>query len=375
MFLFLAAAAAGISWSVGPPCVPYELTVGFTSRTAFESAVSVVRLSGKTCEEIPGIQAMTVRFPEGTSRPAAESWLSRLPNALYIEPNYFAKAQFIPNDPAFPNQFNLRLVAAAPAWDVEQGASNVVIAILDSGIDTDHPELVSKIKPGHDFVQEDNSPEDDFGHGTFCAGIAAAETNNGIGLAGAAPGCTLMPVKVLDSTGYGTYSDIAQGIIYAADHGAKVISMSFAGSSYSGALENAVDYAWNKGSMLIAAAGNSGNRSPVFPAAIRRVLAVGSVNKIGRRSNFSNYGSWVSVAAPGEFVYSTYLNGGYASLQGTSMSTALVAGEAAIVSSRLGPSATPGLIRRTIERTSIPAGHVWRYGVVNFYRALLAARL
>jgi len=351
--------------------MPGELLVGLDSERSVDGFATLMSVDSASAEPLYGLGVLRVRLAPGQSPVAAAAALKKLPFVRFVEPNGIAKAQFVPNDPAFVNQFNVKQVFAPFAWDLELGTPSTVIAIVDTGVDLTHPELASRLLPGFDYVNSDSDPSDDNGHGTLCAGVAAAEANNGIGLAGAAPGCSILPVKVLDANAWGSYSNIANGIRYAADRGANVISLSLAGSSPSSTLERAVRYAWSRGVIVIAAAGNQGSSRKVYPAAIREALAVASVDKRRVRSSFSNWGSWVDVAAPGEMVYSTYLNGGYFSAQGTSMSCALVAGQAGLIWSKLGSSGSPGRVRWHIESSAIPLGRWVARGHVNFYRSIL----
>lgn len=257
------------------------------------------------------------------------------PNVIFAEPNYIAKALVTtPNDLSFSQQWGLTKIYAPEAWDIEKGNSNVIIAIVDTGIDLDHPDLDEKIVPGYDFVNEDSEPMDDNGHGTHCAGIAAAESNNGQGIAGVAWGSKLMPVKVLDSDGAGTYSDVAEGIIYTADNGAKVINLSLGAYSYSQTLQDAVDYAYQKGCVIVAAAGNDNTNEPLYPAAYNNVTSVAATDQSDERWTSSNYGDYIDVCAPGVDIYSTSLDNIYTSASGTSASSSFVSGLAALLLSQ-----------------------------------------
>jgi subtilisin family serine protease len=261
-----------------------------------------------------------------------------------------------PNDPAFGLQWNLPMVGAPSAWQVATGA-NVTIAVVDSGVDLQHGDLQGGKIVGHaDCVAHDpcrdNSPQDgqdDFGHGTHVAGIAAANTNNGIGVAGVAPDASILDVKVLDSTGSGSADDVARGIRYAADHGAAVINLSLGNISQSllgTPFQDALDYAFTKkGALPVIAAGNN---FVLTSGPITHAIVVGALNRSGLKASYSNIGSsqWVIDAPGGEpddtnetcasaplGVLSTYFNNSYACLAGTSMAAPHVAGAAAILSS------------------------------------------
>jgi thermitase len=214
---------------------------------------------------------------------------------------------------------------------VTRSHPGIKIAIVDTGVDLSHPELAKKIVGGWDFVDNDAVPQDGNGHGTSVAGVAAAVTNNALGIAGTAPEASILPVRVLNNSGSGTIANVAAGIMYAADQGAQVINISLGGSSGSTALQQAVQYAWNKGSVLVAAAGASGSTTPTYPAAYPEVIAVACTTQSDTLCSFSTYGSWVDVGAPGVNIRTISSGGGTVYLSGTSYSAAIVSGVAALL--------------------------------------------
>ena len=226
-----------------------------------------------------------------------------------------------------------------------------------NGLDDDGNGLVDDVQGWHFYTQGgnhygDNRVADDYGHGTHVAGIAAAQTNNGVGIAGMAGGSRLMTVKVLDQYGLGWYFDIARGIVYAVDNGARVINLSLGGTAPSETLQAAADYAREKGALLVAATGNSGGRV-LYPAACERVIAVAATDRTDQHPTFSNYGPQVDVAAPGVDIYSTwYRRDGYFSQSGTSMATPHVSGLAALIWSER-PTWSPEQIDDTLMRTAL----------------------
>ncbi|PRZ16000.1 thermitase [Laceyella sediminis] len=296
--------------------------------------------------------------------------LKKDPNVEYAEPNYYLHASYTPNDPYFSSrQYGPQKIQAPQAWDIAEG-SGAKIAIVDTGVQSNHPDLAGKVVGGWDFVDNDSTPQDGNGHGTHCAGIAAAVTNNSTGIAGTAPKASILAVRVLDNSGSGTWTAVANGITYAADQGAKVISLSLGGTVGNSGLQQAVDYAWSKGSVVVAAAGNAGNTAPNYPAYYSNAIAVASTDQNDNKSSFSTYGSWVDVAAPGSSIYSTYPTSTYASLSGTSMATPHVAGVAGLLASQ-GRSAAN--IRAAIENTADKisgTGTYWAKGRVNAYKAV-----
>ncbi len=273
----------------------------------------------------------------------------------FVELNYSVQAaDVIPNDPGWSLQYGLVAIRAPQGWELSTGTSSVTIAILDSGVDLGHPDLAGKVMAGYDFVNNDNTPQDDFGHGTHVAGIAAAQGNNGLGVAGVSWGAQIMPVKVLDRFGGGSYANVAAGIVWAADHGAQVINLSLGGALPSLTLESAVLYAYNKGLLLVAASGNGGSAQVLYPARYPQVLAVGATNFSNQPASFSNYGPEVDVAAPGENIYSLGIGGTFTE-SGTSMSASYVSGLAAILFSFISDA---GKVRGAIESSALDVGPV-----------------
>ncbi len=251
-----------------------------------------------------------------------------LENVEIRNKGYAAKAAEVPDDVNYGKQWGLAKVQASQAWNLSHGSSVIKIAILDSGIDSSHPELASKITVNKNFT-ESNTTEDKYGHGTFVAGIAAAETNNKLGIAGMGYNVSLMNVKVLGDNGGGSYAWIIRGIIWAADNGANVINLSMGGDIDSKDMQEAVDYAWSKGVVIVAASGNNGNSKPYYPAYYNRCIAVAATDQNDCRYSFSDFGSWVSVAAPG-CSFSTMPGNSYETMGGTSMASPYVAGLAGL---------------------------------------------
>lgn len=281
---------------------------------------------------IPGISRslVTVKDPE-----QARKQLERDPRVASVELNHIRHAFATPNDPRFAGEQQYLLPLRLPAaWDVSQGATAVKIAIVDTGVDLDHPDLAPRIVAGHDFVSNDAVAQDDEGHGTMVAGIAAASTNNGIGIAGVAWNASIMPLKALDDTGAGSDFDIADAITWAADNGAQVINLSLGVPWTSVTLYDAIQYARQHGAVVVAAAGNDGSPTASYPGAYAD-LAVSATDAAGDAAWFSNSGYWVDLAAPGIDVTSTALASGpvdaYAKGAGTSFASPIVAGVAALV--------------------------------------------
>jgi type VII secretion-associated serine protease mycosin len=247
--------------------------------------------------------------------------------------------QLIPNDPLYSQQWGMPMIGANKMWDVTTGVKEVIVAVIDSGVDYNHEDLAAVNKSlGFDFVNNDNDPMDDNGHGTHVAGIIAATMNNGKGVVGVAPGVTVMPVKVCNNLGKCLSTDMADGVRWAVDHGAKIISISLGGTSSDRRTSDATKYAVTKGSLVIAAAGNSGKEAPSYPGAYPWVIAVGAIDSTAKRASYSQYGSFLDIMGPGSNIISTVPKGscelcdpsGYSSLSGTSMATPHVSGVVAL---------------------------------------------
>lgn len=322
------------------------------------------------------VRVMTV---SPAQRDAVLQLLRRHPNIEFAEPDYIARSCLSPNDPYFASgaEWHLPKVSAPSAWNVTTGSTNVILAVVDTGVDLAHPDLAGRLLPGYNFVSNTSDPTDDNGHGTAVSGTAAATGNNGVGVAGLAWNCQILPVKVLDASGSGSYSAVAQGITYAADHGARIINLSLGGPSASSTLQSAIDYAWSKGVVVIAAAGNNGNSQPSYPGACNHVIAVSALQSNDTLPSWSSYGSYVSLAAPGVGIWTCCTNATYVSWSGTSFSSPIVAGVATLVAS-VNPALSNAQITSILKSTATDLGTVgydiyYGYGRVNANNAVLAA--
>ncbi len=295
------------------------------------------------------------------------------PEVEWAEPARVMQIQGVPNDPSFSSLWGMTKIQAPSAWDIAQGAG-VVVAVVDTGVDHTHPDLAANIWsnpkeiPGNgidddgngyvddtwgwNFVSNTNAPLDGHSHGTHVSGTIAAVGNNGVGVIGVAPAAKIMAVKGLDDDGSGYDSDLAQGIVYAADNGADVINMSWGGIGDSPLIEEAVDYAHSLGVVLVAAAGNSAiDASQFLPAKYASVITVSAFNSADVIASFSNFGSKIDVAAPGVSILSTVPGGYYSSYNGTSMASPHVAGLAALLLSQH-PAYTNEQVRQAIRRAA-----------------------
>jgi len=333
--------------------VPSQVLVGFKPDVTYSTVEALA--SSLNCSIIRKLRKRNVYLWKVKGIGREEEVINQLqtnPDVLYAERNGLAypDGQKLPNDPAFNLQWNLHQASDADIDAPEGwyeiynkfgriGDPNIVIAIVDTGVDYNHPDLSASMwtdsnsHHGYDFVNGDDYPMDDAGHGTHVAGIAAAVTNNSTGVAGVSWGCSIMAVKVLPAVGGGSNADISDGVDYAVDNGARVINMSLTGTAYSLALENAINDAYDANVVLVAAAGNYADDLDVnkyYPACYDKVICVSATNSNDQYTNFTNYGSYVDVAAPGEEIYSTLCNNTYGYMSGTSMATPHVSGLAAL---------------------------------------------
>jgi len=386
---------------------PGEILVKFKGGfSAIGIRSALVAHDARVLGEIKDLGIIRLGVPVGEELRIIES-LRRNPLVEYAEPDYIVQggsgvgctlhdsqavlhtSAVVPNDEYYRWQWNLSKIGIPQAWDTTTGGS-VVIAILDTGVGLEHPDLKAKIwtnpdeNPcngidddgngkvddvhGWDFVNDDNDPQDDYWKGTVVAGIAAAEADNEEGIAGVSWGARIMPVKVLNSEARGFYSDIIEGICYAADEGAKVINMSFGATAPSPGLADAVNYAHSRGCLLVAMAGDWVDGNPiVYPAALPNVVAVAATDDADVRWDRSEYGPYVDVAAPGaggkditgaEGILSTYWYKGihtYAFWASTGAAAPHVAGLAALIWS-VNPHLTPDEVEGIIEQTAVDLG-------------------
>ncbi|HPG40718.1 MAG TPA: S8 family serine peptidase [bacterium] len=354
------------------------------------------------------------------------------PAVEYAEPVYISKINATPNDPSLNKQTHWNIMKTAEAWDISKGSANVIISIIDTGVDWDHDDLAAHIKenlgedtnhdgkfttadvnnidddgngyiddfrgwdfvdsyeyssddtrpaPGEDGANPDNDPNDFNGHGTHCAGLASAVTDNATGVAGMGWSCSILPVRCgyqgRDGNGY--VIDGYNGVVYATDNGANIISMSWGGSRYSSYAQDIINYAWENGVVLVSGSGNSdpGAYGPHYPGSYENVLCVAAtIHDVDKKASFSNYHTSVDVCAPGTQIYSTLPNSAYGYMSGTSMSTPIVAGLAGLVKALHPGWSNERIVTQIVETTDNideknPTYAGWLgSGRVNAYRAL-----
>ena len=311
--------------------------------------------------------------------------LSLLEEIEAVEPNYFYTKQqqepFVRRDGEFPNdeffepyQWNLTQIFAEIGWDISSGSEDIPIAILDSGADPEHEDLKDRIIKGYNAFKDDGEFYDEHGHGTHVSGITAAMTNNDIGIAGVSWFNPILPVKVLNEDAEGTAFEVANGIRWATDNGAKVINMSLGDTFNSRIMHDAVRYAYKNDVVLIAAAGNDNVETPMYPAAYDEVIAVSAVDNQRHKAIFSNFGNHIEVTAPGEHIPSTFLDNSYVMMSGTSMAAPHVAGLAGLIRS-IRPELSNDEVTEIIRSTANDIGPegldpYYGYGEINVLRAL-----
>ena len=357
--------------------VPGQLLVQSTLNANPNDVSRTLRTHGASVQgEIPQIKVHVLRVPD----PALEHVKKALESTglfTFVERDFIARPASTPNDPSFVSEWHLLKIQAPAAWDLTLGSASTPIAIVDSGADPTHSDLKPKLLAGWSWVLGSSNTSDGNGHGTIVSGAAAAATNNAIGVAGVGWNNPIMPLAVLRSDGSAYYSDMASAITYAADHGVRVISMSLASSMGSSALQSAVDYAWNKGSVLFAAAANYNTSTPYYPAAYNNAVAVAATTSSDTKSSYSNYGNWIDLSAPGDSILTTYNGGGFGYASGTSLATPVAAGVAALVLS-IKPSLSASGLVGVLEQSADDLGtagfdQYFGWGRVNALRAVSAA--
>ena len=366
---------------------------GIVNITAFQFLKDVEATFGvqKISQLHPGIddrllsRTYQVEFSQINRVSELVTYLSELDQLKYAERKELHESFLSPNDQYYTNSFNsgqwaLFQIDAPLAWDISTGSSDIVVAVTDNAINISHPDLVNKMVPGWDAVDNDNDPSpcggNDGFHGSHVSGIVGAETNNNIGIASIGYNVSIMPVKIGDCN-TGSLTSGYDGIIWAADNGADVINMSWGGGGSSNYGQNVCSYAWNLGTILIAAAGNDGTNQQFYPAAYDDVVAVASTTSGDAKSSFSQYGTWVSISAPGSSILSTDEGSSYQVTQGTSMASPLVAGLVGLMISHA-PSASPQQVVDCLLSTAenidgANSSYIGQLGAgrINAYQALL----
>lgn len=381
--LFVAAASLPLAASSAsePPKAKAQVQLLVKLNPRMNEATFKALLSGRGGSQsglIPALGVRIVRVPSDVAD-LCRGELERHSDVEYVEPDYTAEAVGTANDPYLGSEWHLSKIQAPAAWDVSTGSSSVVVAVIDTGVLASHPDLAGKVLAGgYDFVANDNDPTDENGHGTAVSGTIAPAADNSLGVVGVSWTNPILPVRVLDAAGSGNYSAICNGITYAADRGAKIINLSLGGTSSSSTLQSAVNYAWNKNCVVVAAAGNNGNNITFYPAACTNVVAVSATNPSDTRPTWSNYGSYVDVSAPGENIWTLSGSNSYAAWSGTSFSSPVTSGIVALMASANTSLNNANLVDLLLKNSDDigSAGYDVYYGNgrVNALRAVTAAK-
>lgn len=381
-----------------------EVIVNFVDHASLELIQTIAQKYDVRLEynSIFSKEEALLRFPVGALSQEQLQSLTQLltdeKDIEYAEPNYFYQAMKFPNDPMYAKQWNMNMLSMEEAWKVTDG-KGAVVAVIDTGVAFEDykdkngvyhrvPDLAQTgFVQGYDFIDDDEHANDDHGHGTHVTGTIAQSTNNSIGVTGIAYKASIMPLKVLNRSGYGNIADIAEAIVYAADHGAHVINMSLGGPGESLLMREAVEYAHKKGVTVVCAAGNESRDRASYPAAYPYALGVSSVGPDGELAPYSNYGKGIDIAAPGGNTKTNIEHGilqntigrsdpakdSYEYFQGTSMASPHVAGAAALLVS-LGMK-DPDKIEKILFSTATQKKDAAKYGagIVNAAAAVQKA--
>ncbi len=353
-----------------------ELLVGFRAGVGAPGRYALYQKHGAQFLQDIGQRTRIVRLrvPAGMED-AILRQLARMPEVKFVEKNIEFAAALVPNDPEYLGQWHLPQIQAEQAWDLGQGSAGAVIAILDSGIDASQPDFAGKLLLGYNTFSNNSDTSDAFGHGTEVAGVAGALTNNAVGVAGVAGNAPIMPVRVTDANGAANAASIANGIIWATDHGARVINLSFDGIVGNATITAAAEYALNHGTLVVAAAGNCGCVDAQVETPF--ILSVSATDQNDALAYFSSTGPFVDLAAPGTDILTTAKYGLYLPDSGTSLASPVVAGVAGLMFGA-NPALTPTAATELLEGTALDLGNAgydpnFGYGRVNALAAVSAA--
>ena len=331
-----------------------RLLIKFNDDVSEEIQQSVLSRQGAEVEdEISEINVKVLKVPEHALR-GIQKALSHVDGVEYVETDSIIEPTIIPDDTEFSKEWHLSRIQAPAAWDINKGRSDVIIAILDTGFDTTHPDLAGKFVVGYNVYDGSSDVSSaPCGHGTLVAGAAAAATNNVLGVAGLGWENKILPIKVTGPDCYTTTSTLARGITYAADHGAKVANVSFAIYGGDRTITNAAKYMYNHGGWVVAAGGNSGQF--VNSRDNRYIISVGATDLGDSITTFSSYGRYIDFSAPGVGIYTTALGGYYSYASGTSLASPLTTGLVALMFSQ-NPNATPQQIYDALVKSAVDLG-------------------
>jgi subtilisin family serine protease len=358
-----------------PTFIPGRLLVQFRSEITQDQARQIIAgLNTRDADEIAPLGVHVLDLPSQANEMAFQHAFQERPEVEFAELDQIIPvAQIAPNDPVYylsANSWSLQKIKGPEAWALQTGNAEITIAILDTGVDGTHEDLIAKIVPGWNVYDNNSDTADVVGHGTGVAGVAAASSNNGIGIASVAWGCRIMPIRISDQAGYASYSSMASGLTWAADHGARVANISY-NVSGSSTVSSAAKYFQSKGGLVAAASGNEGlfAKNPDDPY----ILRVGATDSTDTLYPWSNTGNNIDLVAPGNASV-TVRGGGYGGGGGTSFSSPMVAGAAALLFSA-NPALSPASVRNILEQSADDLGNAgwdskYGFGRLNLEQAL-----
>lgn len=356
--------------------VASRVLVQFRANVSEDAAQHIIAATGaKQIDKLSGIRVRILNLPTGADEEAMVRAFAKRPDVEFAETDTVLRPANTPNDPQFTSQWHLNKISAPTAWDSTTGSNAITIAVIDTGVDSTHPDLSSRIVPGWNLFNNSADTSDVYNHGTAVAGTIAAATNNAAGVAGVTWNCKIMPLRVDDGTGYAYFSTVANALTYGADHGARVANVNYEVTN-SAAVRSAADYFLSKGGVVVAPAGNSA----VFDASADNpsILTVGATTNGDTLATWSNTGNTIDLVAPGSGIYTTTKGGGYQSWSGTCFSSAIVSGVAGLVLST-NPNLTPGEVQTILKQSADDFGAsgwdtAYGWGRVNAARAVSQAR-
>lgn len=328
--------------TAGPnAAAPRRVLIGTKAGLSEAEVGKIAAVHGAKARRMGAPGLFVLDLPANASEKAVAATLGRHPQLKFAELDQLVVPAAAPNDPYAGSEWHLNKMGLPSAWDTTQGAG-VTIAVLDTGVDATHPDLASRMVPGWNFYDNNSDTRDVNGHGTAVAGAATATLNNGVGVAGTAGQALLMPVRIADANGYAYWSTVAQGLTWATDKGARVANISYGGVSTSSAVQSAAQYMRSRGGLVVVAAGNNGIDEGVAPTSTMIVVSATDANDV--KTSWSSYGSFISVAAPGQDIWTTTRGGGYQAWWGTSLASPVVAGVVGLMM-----SARPAMSNTQVE--------------------------
>ncbi len=358
-----------------PMAVPGRLLVKYRAGVSARRRNSLMMAAGARADrKVPGVGVHVMDLADGANEEVYAKVLRSQPEVEFVEPDYicYPVDVMIPDDPLYSSQWHLPMVSCPTAWGMTSGSDQITIALCDTGVESTHPDLSPKLVPGWNVVDNNSDTSPVEAHGTWTAGTAAATGNNSLGVASPALNCRIMPVRVSSRTdGAALVSDMAAGVVWAADHGARVASVSYMGAG-SGMMADAGRYIQSKGGVLVMAAGNTGTyySAPDTPA----IVVVSATNQTDGVATYSTTGAYVDVSAPGSAIWTTAPGGTYQAVSGTSFSAPLVAGAIGLMMS-LDPSLTPDQLDTILKVSADDLGPTgwdpgYGWGRLNVGRAI-----